>query len=78
MWFITRPIAFSLPGISRAENTTTSSGAELDVTVVVDRDPRQRRLRLSLRAGADADDVLRRESCARRCRESARPAGMRR
>ena len=60
MWFITRPIAFSLPGISRAENTTTSSGAELDVPVVVDGDPRQRRLRLALRPGADADDVLRR------------------
>ena len=28
--------------------------------VVVDRDPRQRRLRLSLGSGADADDVLRR------------------
>ena len=60
MWFITRPIAFSLPGISRAENTTTSSGSSLHVAVVVDRDPRQRRLRLALRPGADADDVLRR------------------
>ncbi len=29
MWFITRPIAFSLPGISRAEKTTTSSGSSL-------------------------------------------------
>ena len=26
-WFITRPIAFSLPGISRAEKTTTSSAS---------------------------------------------------
>ena len=60
MWFITRPIAFSLPGIARAENTTVSSGLELHVPVVVDRDPRQRRLRLALRPGADAEHVLRR------------------
>ena len=60
MWFITRPMAFSLPGISRAENTTTSSGLELDVAVIVDGDPRQRGLRLALRPRADADDVLRR------------------
>ncbi len=53
-------------------------GLELDVAVVVDGDPRQRRLRLALRPGADADDVLRRGSCARRCRGSARPAGIRR
>ena len=33
----------------------------LDVPVIVDGDPRQRGLRLSLRAGADDDDVLRRE-----------------
>ena len=29
MWFMTRPIAFSLPGIARAESTTVSSGPSL-------------------------------------------------
>ena len=28
-WFITRPIAFSLPGITRADSTTTSPGSSL-------------------------------------------------
>jgi hypothetical protein len=28
-WFITRPIAFSLPGMARAEITTVSSGPTL-------------------------------------------------
>src|SRR3954447_3043239 len=36
-------------------------GLELHVAMVVDRNPRQRRLRLALRAGADADHVLTRE-----------------
>ena len=29
MWLIVRAIAFSLPGIARAENTTVSSGPSL-------------------------------------------------
>ena len=60
MWFITRPIAFSLPGIARAEITTRSGGAELDVAVIVDRDARERRVGFALRTGGQAQHVLRR------------------
>ena len=40
---------------------------QLDVPVIVDGDARQRRVGLALRAGDEADDVLRREGSARRC-----------
>ncbi len=60
MWFITRPMAFSLPGISRAEKHDDVARAEIHVLVIVDRDPGQRRQRLALRAGAQAQHVLRR------------------
>ena len=53
-------MAFSLPGIARAEKTTTSSGPQADEAVIVDRDARQGRPRLALRAGRQAQNVLRR------------------
>ena len=51
-------MAFSLPGMFRAENTTTSPWSDLDVAVVVDGDPGQGGQRLALRAGAEAQHVL--------------------
>ncbi len=57
---MTRPIAFSLPGIDARRQDHGVVRADLHVAVVVDRDPRQRRHRLALRAGAEAQDVLRR------------------
>ena len=48
---------------------------ELRVPVVVDGDPRERRLRLSLRSGADDRRRPATGSSGCRCRESARPAG---
>ncbi len=50
-------------------------GADLDVAVIVDRDARQRRHRLALRAGRQAQDVLRRVGADVASRESARRAG---
>ena len=59
MWFMTRPIAFSLPGIDARREHHRVVRPELDVPVVVDRDARQRRHRLALRAGRQAQHVLR-------------------
>ena len=47
-------VARDLPGRKHHDIVTL----ELYVTMVVDRDPRKRRLRLTLRAGADTDDIL--------------------
>ena len=60
MWLIVRAIAFSLPGIARAENTTVSSGPSLTKRWSSMAMRGQRRLRLALRAGRDAEHVLRR------------------
>ena len=54
-------MAFSLPGIARAEKTTVSSCADLHVAVIVDRNARHRRKRLSLRAGREAEHLRRRQ-----------------
>ncbi len=54
-------MAFSFPGIARAENTTVSSCADLHIAVIVDRNARHRGKRLPLRACRNAEDMRRRQ-----------------
>ena len=82
MWLIVRAIAFSLPGNRARREDDRVVGPELDEAVVVDGDARERRLRLALRAGRDAEHVLRRvvrhvgvaDLHARRARAGSRAA----
>ena len=60
MWLIVRAIAFSLPGIDAGREDDGVVGPELDEAMVVDGDAGQCGLRFALRAGRDAQHVLRR------------------
>ena len=50
--------ARSLPGIVRAEMTTTSPRLHLDLFVLADGHARKRRPRLALRAGGEDHDLV--------------------
>ena len=66
---------FLVPGNRPRREHDRVVGAELHVAVIVDRDPRQRRHRLALRSGRQAEDVLGRIARRRRSRGSARRPG---
>ena len=58
---MTRPTAFSLPGMVREEKITRSPARERDLGMIVLGDARKRRARLALAAGAERDDLVRRQ-----------------
>ena len=58
---ITRPMAFSLPGMAREEKITRSPRVERDLGMLVLGDARQGRARLALAAGAQGQDLVGRQ-----------------
>ncbi len=60
-WFCTRPIAISLPGIWRLENSTTSPSVRLDRVLLLGH-ARERRARLALPAGGDDQHLAARQA----------------
>ena len=58
---MTRPTAFSLPGMVREEKITRSPRRERDLGMLVLGDARERRARLALAAGAERHDLVGRQ-----------------